>query len=161
MAASLVQTIVPIPGLTTPLGYEYLQAAHDLPTKTSNVGFTKIYGRIFEYVGADCPIAYEYEPGSVTDLSTVSENFFKDLIDCVCTLGLQDVLGLQVLGRSTDSMVKFGLTQLETVIMEGQDAQHGENFRATGWTLHTGDDWNSVIQGRANHTRKQLKGHTR
>ena len=106
----------------------------------SNVDLTQIHGHIFKYVGAGCFLAYEYEPGSVTDLSSVSENFFKDLIDCLCTLGLQDVLGLQVLGESTDTMVEFDLTQLGTVMMREQDAQHGESFRTTGWTFHRSDD---------------------
>ena len=51
------------------------------PTKMSDVDLAHVHGHIFEYIGVGRFSAYDYEPGSVIDLSSVSETFFKDLID--------------------------------------------------------------------------------
>lgn len=119
--------------------------------------YTQTYGHIFKYVGASCFLAYEYKSGSVTNLGSVSENFFSDLIGYLCMLGLQDVLGLQVLDESTDIMVKFDLTQLGTVMMKEQDAQHGEIFRITGWSFHYNIDGIMSYKGGESHA-KTTKG---
>jgi hypothetical protein len=62
------------------------------------VNLVDVYGHIFKLVDKGRFVAYEYVKGKASDLSDISTDFFKDLVEYLQSHHLDDTMGLQILG---------------------------------------------------------------
>jgi hypothetical protein len=105
------------------------------PVSIEEVDLAAVHGHIFKLVAGDRFVAYEYAEGRVNDLSDISPDFIKELVDYLRSNSLEEAVGLQILGHATGNKVEFDLGDCGTVMLNDQDARHGEPFRTTGWVF--------------------------
>ena len=94
-----------------------------------------VQGHIFKLVTEDRFVAYEYAEGRVNDLSDISFDFIKELVYYLNSNSLEEVVGLQILGQAAGVKVEFDLGDYGTVMLNDEDARHGNPFVATGWVF--------------------------
>ena len=97
------------------------------------VNLADVHGYIFKLVDACYFVAYEYVEGKASDLSDISTDFFKDLVEYLQSHQLEATVGLQVLGQSAGNMGEFDFGDCGTVMLKQQDIYHATPFRTTGW----------------------------
>ena len=93
-------------------------------TATDTINLSKIHGHIFALHPAGGFVTYEYQDGSMPDLSTINEAFFAELVLYLARNDLSSLLRLQVrLEGVPESMFELILDQ--GTIMLDETAIHG------------------------------------
>jgi hypothetical protein len=103
------------------------------PTQMEKVNLADVHGHIFKLVDGGRFVAYEYVEGKASDLSDISTDFFKDLVEYLQSHHLDDTVGLQILGQSVENMAEFDFGDCGTVMLKEQDISRATPFRTTGW----------------------------
>jgi hypothetical protein len=105
------------------------------PIQMEEVNLADVHGHIFKLVGGGRFVAYEYVEGKASDLSDISTDFFKDLVEYLQSHQLEATVGLQILGQSVGNMAEFDFGDCGTVMLNEQDISHATPFRTTGWVF--------------------------
>jgi hypothetical protein len=105
------------------------------PIRIEEVNLADVHGHIFKLVDGGLFIAYKYVKGKAYNLSDISTDFFKDLVEYLRSHQLEATVGLQILGQSVRNMAEFNFGDCGTVILNEQDIYYTTPFRTTGWVF--------------------------
>lgn len=105
------------------------------PVRIEDVNLTDVHGHIFKLVDGGHFVAYNYVEGKASNLSDVSPDFFKDLVDYLQSHHLEAIVSLQVLDESVENMAEFDFGDCGTVMLNEQDVSNTTPFRITGWVF--------------------------
>ncbi|KAF4625639.1 hypothetical protein G7Y89_g12526 [Cudoniella acicularis] len=94
-----------------------------------------VHGHIFKLVDGGHFVAYEYVEGKASDLSDISTDFFKDLVEYLKSHQLEATVGLQILGQSARNIAEFDFGDCGTVMLKEQDIYYATPFRTVGWVF--------------------------
>ncbi|KAG8427153.1 hypothetical protein J3459_007467 [Metarhizium acridum] len=128
--------------LTEPSGY------WTKPVTIEELDLATVQGHIFKLVAGDRFVAYEYTERRVNDVSDISFDFIRELVDYLRFNSLEGAVGLQILGQDAGKMVEFDLGDCRTAMLRDQDTPRGpfQNHRV-GFYIRRGDN---LIQGPRN-----------
>lgn len=120
------------------------------PVTIEELDLATVQGHIFKLVAGDQFVAYEYAECRVNDVSDISFDFIRELVDYLRSNSLEGAVGLQILGQDAGKMVEFDLGDCGTVMLKDQGTRHGDPFRTTGWVF-TSEEGVISFKGQETH----------
>ncbi|KAL4934918.1 hypothetical protein BDV06DRAFT_144387 [Aspergillus oleicola] len=104
-------------------------------TDIEKIDPSSVHGHIFAFT-KDGLCAYELQDGPLPDLSSVGRGFLDEFINYIARNNLTNLIGLQVLGCSGDSMSELILDQ-GTVMLDSSCVKNTRPSRITGWRFES------------------------